>query len=85
MIAAVIGVVVYRITVVAAMNENNSLRQFSSIATSITAAVIQVILITVLDKVHHAGYVLGHNFFSLFGIITVRCTSMLLFFSLNGV
>ncbi|XP_062511484.1 anoctamin-7-like [Corticium candelabrum] len=51
-IAAVIGVVVYRITVVAAMNENNSLRQFSSIATSITAAVIQVILITVLDKVY---------------------------------
>lgn len=51
MIAAVVSVVVYRVAVIAAMNKNDAVRPYSSITSSLTSAVIQVAIITILDKV----------------------------------
>jgi anoctamin-7 len=60
-IAAVIGVIVYRLAIIAAMNKDNSVRKYSSITSSLTSAIIQVALITILDKVYQKVAVILTN------------------------
>ena len=51
-LAALVSVIVYRVAILALLNEENALRSTASYITSMTAAIIQLVIILLLNKVY---------------------------------
>ena len=50
-IAAVLAIIIYRVAIIATASKNSTVRPYSSILSSLTAAVLQLIAIAILDRV----------------------------------
>ncbi|XP_065837572.1 anoctamin-4-like isoform X2 [Oscarella lobularis] len=51
-IAAVLAIIIYRVAIIATASKNSTVRPYSSILSSLTAAVLQLIAIAILDRIY---------------------------------
>ena len=58
-IAAIFGVIVYRIIIIVVLTRLDSVSEYSSIITSVTAAACNLVAIVILNVVSHAELWLG--------------------------